>query len=214
MVRAEAPLRRPGPGPGGPAAAKAGVVRFVWEAATMTTARGWAARGRSGLPFVVPRVTWPGAWSGLLGGALESGATSGGSSRWAMMWTSMPDAPASWMTVRRIGPPSVICHQLRCIEPITIWVIWCSCAKPTRAWAGSSSFISCQRAPRSAASARSPSIGWRSAGGLVSPMMTWTTSSSALTLEAMRAARRSRTSVPGLAVTAAMMRSVVSHGRI
>ena len=62
-----------------------------------------------------------------------------------------------------------------------------------------------------AASTRSPSIGWRSPDRPVSSTMTWTTSSSALYLSAMRAARRSTASVPGAVVMAAMMRSVVSR---
>ena len=70
------------------------------------------------------------------------------------------------------------------------------CAKLTMARAGSSSSISCQRAPRSAVSSRSPPVDRPSAAGLMSPRMTWTASSSPLTLDAMRAARRSSTSGP------------------
>ena len=55
--------------------------------------------------------------------ALDSRASAGGSSRRAMRWTSMPDAPASWITRRRIGPPPAMCHQLCWMDPITIWVI-------------------------------------------------------------------------------------------
>jgi hypothetical protein len=61
----------------------------------------------------------------------------------------MPSASASSITRRTIGPPSAMCHQLRWMDPIMIWVISCSRAKLTRARAGSSSSISCQRAPRS-----------------------------------------------------------------
>jgi Transcription factor WhiB len=49
-----------------------------------------------------------------------SGASAGGFSRRPMMWTSTPYAPASWITCRRIGPLSVMCHPLRWIEPMTI----------------------------------------------------------------------------------------------
>lgn len=52
--------------------------------------------------------------------ALDSGPVSGGSSRWAMTWTSMPSAPASWITRRRTGPPPTMCHQLPWTDPITI----------------------------------------------------------------------------------------------
>jgi hypothetical protein len=45
----------------------------------------------------------------------------------------MPHAPASWITRRTIGPPSLMCHRLRWMDPITIWVTWCSRAKLTRA---------------------------------------------------------------------------------
>ena len=55
--------------------------------------------------------------------ALESRASAGGFSRRPMMWTSTPNRPASWITCRRIGPPSVMCHPLRWIDPMTICVI-------------------------------------------------------------------------------------------
>ena len=38
-------------------------------------------------------------------------------------------------------PPSAMCHQLRWMDPIMIWVISCSRAKLTMARAGSSSSI-------------------------------------------------------------------------
>ena len=55
-----------------------------------------------------------------------------------------------------IGPPTAMCHQLRWMGPITIWVISCCRAKPTMARAGSSIFylvpagaqIGCQFAAR------------------------------------------------------------------
>src|SRR5258708_39484235 len=73
--------------------------------------------------------------------------------------------------------------------------------------AGSLALISFQRAPTSAASSRSRSSDRRPLGPLVSLDTTWTTSSFPLTLDAMRAARRSSASFPGAAVTATMMRT-------
>ena len=81
----------------------------------------------------------------------------------------MPSGPASLITRVTFDPPPVsCCHRLRWLDPITIWVIWCSWAKRAMARAGSSSSISCQRASTSAASSRSFPIAGRSAGRVAS----------------------------------------------
>jgi Potassium-transporting ATPase A subunit/K+-transporting ATPase, c chain len=110
----------------------------------------------------------------------------------------MPSGSASLITRATFEPPPVsCCHRLRWLEPMTIWVIWCSWAKRAMARAGSSSWISCQRAPTSAASSCSFPMAGRSAGLVASLAATCTTSRSALSRDAIRAARRIRASVPG-----------------
>jgi hypothetical protein len=49
----------------------------------------------------------------------------------------MPSLPASLMMRATFEPPPVsCCHRLRWLDPITIWVIWCSCAKAAVTGAG------------------------------------------------------------------------------
>ena len=85
----------------------------------------------------------------------------------------MPNWPASRITRATFEPPLVsCCHRLRWLEPITIWVIWCSRANLMMARAGSSSSISCQPAPTSTASCRSRSSERWSAERTASPAAT------------------------------------------
>ena len=98
-----------------------------------------------------------------------------------MTCTSMPSEPASLMILVTFEPPPAsCCHRLRWLDPITIWVIWCSCAKLAMARAGIVAFDLVPAGADVGRQLRAASrwTGGRRGGGVAGA--TCTTSSSAL----------------------------------
>ena len=114
---------------------------------------------------------------------------------WVTMCTSI--LPDCCTTAAPMPSSKMRAHRDRRDVPITSWVAFSSRAKSSSAVGTSSPTTVCRVAPRLMASSRTLPICGAETPDSPSPRTTWTTISSALDLDAMRDARRTRVSDSG-----------------